>query len=358
MFRNYKLTTIFLLVFTLLCFAEQSVKRGRNEGTANIPASNVSGNGNLFVSSYLQSNYWRSGFLFDPGVMMGIGIADIMQLQAIATFTNFQKLGSTEINVQITTPGNNALRFFGIAVCGHLYLSTVMDTLTGDAVAEKPEFRSFIRPSLIADLDFIAINKRCKLKTYFSAGLIDNPNFLTVYDQISLKFGFEWKLLKNSYYLDAGAGFYKEKKSNVFRGDDRYKQQTFWLEPGLRYRLLNRMSLNMSLKATVLTKVKPQRPLPAHLAGLNIKLDIPIIFKETNTEAIRSLVFVEEQKISTKDRITRSIEQGKNIKTDFEIELGEFEDLSSAEQEKESLKKKEEIQQKMDELESLLKELE
>jgi hypothetical protein len=107
---------------------------------------------------------------------------------------------------------------------------------------------------------------------------------------------------------------------------------------------------------TAVTRINPGRPLPAHLAGLNIGMEIPLIYKETNTEAIRSLVFMEEQKNNQKDRITRSIEEGKKIGTDFEIDIDEYssEQLSS-EQEKESLKKKEEIQQKMDELESLLK---
>jgi hypothetical protein len=105
--------------------------------------------------------------------------------------------------------------------------------------------------------------------------------------------------------------------------------------------------------------VKTRNPLPAEHVRLSTILEVPIILKETNTEAIRSLIFLEQIEAIEKDRITRSIDQNKKIKTDFETGFDDLQiDESSESQEKEYLRKREEIQQKMEEIEKLLEDLE
>jgi hypothetical protein len=91
---------------------------------------------------------------------------------------------------------------------------------------------------------------------------------------------------------------------------------------------------------------------------MSLSFEAPVYFRETNTEAIRTLIFMGKAKDKEKDRITRSIEQGKPIKTDFETGFEELApDESDIDQQKEALRKKEEIQNKMEEIEKLLEDL-
>ena len=240
-----------------------------------------------------------------------------------------------------------------------MYLSTVEDTVTEEAGAGRPDYNSYIRPSLIVDLDWIALNRYLPLKTYLSLSMADNPDMLFLYEQLSFKAGFEWKTSANSLILDIGYGLYKEKKNGGFPGDKSFLQQKMWIEPGMRYRLLGRLSVLGSLRMLLFQKVKSQRPLPANYIRASGYIELPLLYRETNTEAIRTMVFVEREKEKRKDVVTKSIEQQKSLKPDFDISLeGVGSEIPDADQEKDALQKREEIQQKMDEIESLLEDLE
>lgn len=349
-----------MILFGLnLLSTAQDVKRGRNEGTRNIPASNVAGNGNLTSSGTVRGSLGKPGSQLEASIACGFGIAEILQCDAKLSVVNFKKLGMTESHFQLTLPGNNGLRFFGVALCGDLFLSTAMDTISSEAASGKPDFHSYFRPSIICDQDWIAINRKIKLKTYESFSMADDPDLLFQYEQISIKIGAEWKTYQHSFFIDAAFGLYKEKRTNIFGGDDDFKQQKIWIEPGARLRLAKRFSVLTSLKCLLLQRVKNERPLPAEYLNLSVTFEAPLFYKETNTEAIRTLIFMDNEKDKTKDRITRNIEQRKSIKTDFEIGFEELApDNSDMNQEKEALRKKEEIENKMQEIEKLLEDLE
>ena len=359
MFRSYSSALLILLCCSLLSWG-QTVKRGRNEGTFNIPSSNVAGNGNITAGALLSGGYGENGFRADPSFNAAVGISEIMQLSSRASFTNFQGLGSIDCRLQITTPGNNNLRFFGMSLNGDLYLSTTKDTLIGSAEEGKPDYNFYIRPSAIIDLDWIALFNRFPLKSYVSFSMADDPDILYLYEQLSFKAGLEWKMYQHSIILDAGLGLYKEKKNKAFTaGDKNFEQKTFWVEPGIRYRILNRMSILSSVRALVFQSVKRVRPLPAKYVDVSFALEVPLLYRETNTEAIRTMIFVERVKEKSKDFVARNIEQQKSIRPEFEITFDELKaDLPDAAQEREQLQRREEIHQKMQEIESLLEDLE
>ncbi|NLL12478.1 MAG: hypothetical protein GX267_03640 [Fibrobacter sp.] len=350
-----------MVIFLMLMFPchAQDIRRGRNEGTVNIPASNVDGNGNITLSATLNGSIGKHSSMLKSKIAGKIGIADILQGFVSTSVVNFRKIGLTEVHGQITLPQNDGLRFFGIAFCGDLFLSTAMDTISGEAISGRPDFHSYIRPSLICDQDWIAIDKKVSLKTYQLFSMADDADRLFQYDQLSFKLGAEWKTYHHSYFVDASVGMYKEKKTTAFSGDKGFKQQKVWLEPGVRLRLRNRFSFLASMRFLLLQRVKTERPLSPQYVSMQLTFEAPVCFRETNTEAIRTLIFIDNAKDKEKDRITRSIEQGKSIKTDFETG---FEDLapekSDIDQQKEALRKREEIQNKMEEIEKLLEDLE
>lgn len=349
---------IILTVLIVPCIA-QEIRRGRNEGTINIPASNVAGNGNITLSGTLRGSIGKNGTKLNSMIAGKIGIADILQGYVSTSVVNFRKIGLTEVHGQLTLPNNDGLRFFGIAFCGDLFLSTAMDTISGEATSGRPDFHSYFRPSLICDQDWIAIDKKRSLKTYQYLSLADDADLLFQYDQISFKLGAEWKTYRHSFFVDASVGLYKEKSTSIFSGDRSYKQQKIWLEPGARLRLRNRFSFLASTRFLLLQRVKTERPLPPQYASLQLTFEAPLYFRETNTEAIRTLIFIDNAKDKEKDRITRSIEQGKAIKTDFETGFEELApEKSDIDKQKEALRKREEIQNKMEEIEELLEDLE
>ena len=63
-----------------------------------------------------------------------------------------------------------------------------------------------------------------------------------------------------------------------------------------------------SMRFLLLQRVKTERPLSPQY-GMQLTFEAPVYFRETNTEAIRTLIS-DNAKDKEKDRITRSIEQG------------------------------------------------
>lgn len=349
-----------MMIFLILIFPchAQDIRRGRNEGTINIPASNVAGNGNITLSGTLRGGIGKNSTMLKTKIAGKIGIADILQGYVSTSIINFRKMGLTEVHGQVTWPNNDGLRLFGIALCGDLFLSTAMDTISGEATSGRPDFHSYFRPSLICDQDWIAVDKKRSLKTYQLFSMADDADLLFQYDQLSLKLGAEWKTYQHCYFVDASVGLYKEKKTGAFSGDKSFKQQKVWIEPGVRLRLRNRFSLLASMRFLLVQRVKTERPLPPQYVSIQLSFEAPLYFRETNTEAIRTLIFIDNAKDKEKDRITRSIEQGKSIKTDFETGFEELApEKSDIDKQKEALRKKEEIQKKMEEIEKLLEDL-
>jgi hypothetical protein len=362
MFALEKIFASLMIGAVLMFFiaSGQTVKRGRDEGTASIPASNVMGNGNidLFIAS--DERYSLSGFMFDPILGARIGISDMMELtgQFIPVSKSF--IGPVEAHLQITTPGNDKLRFFGVALSADLFLSSSQDTISSTAQWDKPEYNPYLFPSLIADLDWLAVWKILSVKTYLSLGMVDNPELLMKYDQLSLRAGLEWKMAQHSAFACAGAGFYKEKSSRTGPGDASYNQNYFWIEPGGRYRLFGRFSIIGSVKLALFQNAKEKNPFQPELFKISVKAEAPLLFRETNTEAIRTLIFMERKKEKKNDSFEKKVASGKNLLNDMSASLmGPQDSLEVSDSGlKDTLKKRrEETQKKMDEVEGLFRQL-
>ncbi|MBD3393746.1 MAG: hypothetical protein GF418_16560 [Chitinivibrionales bacterium] len=340
----------------------KTVVRGRNEGTARISASNVLGNGNITAFADLGGGVSKEALSAVARLGGHIGIAGIMQLTAGASVIDYQKLGPADAHLTITLPGNDKLRFFGLSVSGDLYLSTSQDTVSLGADSTRPLYSPFLMPSLVADLDWIARPKQMPLKTYLSIGLVDDPQLLYRYTQLAAAAGAEWKTYQHSVFVDAGVSLYKEKRNKLDPGDDGFEQFRVWIEPGGRYRIRSRFSIIASLGVTVYQQLKNNTALEPHIASLSVSFEAPILFKETNTEAIRTLVFMEQKEQQETDSFAENVESGRGLLGEIDTmisgleEGGETFDYSK---EREDLaKRRKEIQKKMAEIEQILKEIE
>jgi hypothetical protein len=339
----------------------QTVKRGREEGTSCIGASNVMGNGNITALVTGGGGYTLDGFMLEPTVGGRVGVTDIMQLSAQMVPISSRGIGTIEAHVQVTTPANDKLRFFGIALFADLYLSTMQDTLGQATAKEKPEYNSYPSASVVMDLDWLAVKRWLPLKLYLRAGMDDNPDLLYKYNQIALSGAIEWKMYEHSTFINAGISMYKEKAfpAKGVYGDSWYGQKYAWVEPGARYRLWSRVSLIGSVKLTLYQDVKEKNPLKPELFNASLRCEVPIFFKETNTEAIRTLVFMERRREKTVETATPGVPAGENLLRDVSA-LSDEDSLSSFDftRERENLiKRREETQKKMNEIEKMFEEI-
>jgi hypothetical protein len=350
---------LLLIFFITEC---QTVKRGRNEGTMNIPASNVTGNGNLDVMLESATGYSRNdGFVFAPAIGAQIGFSNMMQLSGRFVPITKTGLGPIEAHLQITTPDNDNLRLLGVALRADIFLSNTQDTLSATTQNDKPEYNPYLLPSLIIDADWLAVFPSIPVKTYICAGMADNVELLSRYNELYLKAAFEWKTCQHSLYVAGGGGFYQEKQTKTTPEDKSYKQNYFWVEPGARYRLWNRISLLGAIKLAIFKHVKENDPLEPELFNFSIRMEVPILYKETNTEAIRTLIFMKTIKGKQPDSLDKKISAGKTLLKDVNASLLGLQDStekSDALEEKEEIKKRrEDTQKKMDEIEKLFMKL-
>ncbi len=346
-------TEVLVLVLFAFTLSAQTVKRGRNEGTSNIPASNVAGHGNITVGSGLMGGVFINGFQSQASASMKVGIGNNLQLSASSSFPGLSSFGCISSSLQITLPGNDRLRFLGMSALGQLYLSMEGDTISASARQGKPDYNSFIIPSCVVDLDFISLFNTFPLKLYGYFSLADAPELLFRYDQISFRAAVEWKLYKHSYYVDLGYGLYKQKRWNNLDGDKKYEQRVMWVEPGGRMRLGEGFSVLGSLRLLMFNDVKLVNGLePAHFQA-QVGLEMPLLYKETKTEAVRSLIFIEQEEIRQKDLISRNIEQRETFRMKIDPFIDEQADSSSTTKE-DIRKRREEIDAKMREIEQLL----
>jgi hypothetical protein len=356
--------TIKIGLCLLMCFflaAGQTVKRGRDEATISISPSNVMGNGNLtvFIESILR--YGLSGTGFDPVLGAQIGVSDMMQLTGQFSPIGKKGLGPVEAHLQVTTPGNDNLRFFGLALRADLFLSSTQDTLSATSQSDKPEYNPYLLASAALDLDWLSLWKFFPVKTYLTVGMMDNIDLLPFYDQVSVKSAFEWKMRQHSVFLGCGMGFYKEKRNKTNPGDGWYRQNYFWIEPGCRYRLLGRFSVLGSAKLAMFQKVKDKNPLKPELFNFSLKLEAPVLLRETNTEVIRTLIFMERKKERQLDAFEKKVVTGKSLIGEMNASLMDAADSTgqgSQQEEKDDLKKRrEETHAKMEEIERLFGQL-
>jgi hypothetical protein len=365
--RFLQLHAIWLVLLSALTAFGADAVRERNEATFFCDASNVAGSGNIMLFSLFDGfvGHHQGGLVPVAGGQLGIG--GIMQFKAQVSFPSFSSIGLAQAHLQLTIPGNDRLRPFGAAIIGDLYLSTALDTISATADPTKPDYNPFLRASLVGDIDWLALLSWLPLKTYFEVSLADDPELLYRYNQLAGRAGFEWKMYQHSIFCDAGAGLYMENanKLNGNSADKKFEQYYAWVAPGGRYRLFKRFSIVGGTRFLVYQHLKSdnENPLEPVYFSASVKAEIPLYYRETNTEAIRTLVFMEREKEKKKQTVAvaKSTGAGRDYLGDFGMSLGELGDTAQVQRDAadaEAKKRREMVQKKMDEIEQMIKETE
>ena len=171
-------------------------------------------------------------------------------------------------------------------------------------------------------------------------------------------------MYQHSLFLDVGAGLFKKKQTKLLQ-KPKYDQKYVWISPGGRYRLGNRFSVLANFRFTVYRDINENRKNNSlnllDWLSLNVQFEAPIIFRETDTEAIRTMAFIEKKKVEKEsEQFTQGTEFEKRINTKFDktlSDLKEEDETFDYKKEKDSLvKRREKVEALMEEIEDMLKE--
>ena len=290
-----------LLIFLLLTGVFGQVKREREESITDIIASNTMGFGNIWLRSALSTEAMNSGKAnVEPYQAIGLGLSQNISAWAGAVpFEGGLKkvIGKADAHFKATLPYNDNLRLFGLAVQGDLILSTEMDTLSQGQDSSRPAFTPRLGLTVAADADLIRRFKNLPLKIYFNWSTIDNDRILALFTQQSYRLGVEYKDERNSYFLTMKYGRYKQiTGDNAVDAKAVFDESIFMLLPGARYRVTDRFSLLGTAELAAGGTVKSHSSLTYPKYGFRLGLEFPLYFRETNAEAIRGMIFLENRK--------------------------------------------------------------
>ncbi|MFC1584441.1 hypothetical protein ACFL5V_02720 [Fibrobacterota bacterium] len=315
-------------------------------------ASNTVGLGNIIVSggcqSYFQSAFLSAGFydslvgpqhqsalqtivetdkrparldfLLTPNVTGMIGLTSFLHLEVSSIPWTGEKIGITTSSLKFTLPGNDNLRTFGFGGTANVTLSTEENVITTQK--ETPAFNPIISFTAIADWDLIKKFPQFPAKVYFNYSNADNYRLHQLYHQHKTKLGFELKGERQSTYVKTGIALYVEKEP-----EDPYlkfyafgRNTSILTEMGIGYR--KRFTRRVPFTCLIDIEFDPIHPL-RFLDGelskspqLSFAIEMPIYYKETHTEALRSLVFMEQSRKMDKKKITGKRRRASDLSLD------------------------------------------
>jgi len=353
-------TVVLLLYFGWCTTTLAQVKRLRSESPSSIAASNVIGSGNVAVAAGMVSSITGKAISVDPLIDGRIGIGGVMQLSASARLLNFNTIGPMEAHLQATLPSKKSLRFFGMAIRGDMFLSTAQDTISLTADSTRPEYAPFLSVAFFLDQDWISLYNSLPIKTYQALYFSDDPQQMYRYDQVSFRFAVEYKKFQHSYHATIGVSMFKEGKSKINEiADKGYEQSVIWIEPGIRYRLKNIYAITAHAKIAVNQNLKAENPLQYPMLSASCKVHIPLLFTQTNEEAVRTLMFLnqQEEKNVKKQGPVSDVRQAVTLEQEVQQQMGE-ETFDYKKEQLELQRRRKETKEQMQQIEQLLRELE
>ena len=303
------MAAVLLLISLFLPRASDAeIKRSRAEGLVEVRASNTEGFSNIWVNTDLSVKKVDDQVYFEPTVGGTIGIASLMHLNGKMGLPKGRTLGTTELHAQLTLPGNDNLRFIGFGASGDLLLTTIEDT-----AKKEPDFKPYLGFTAMLDIDAIKVLPWLPLKLYANITNLDDENLLLYFNAINLRGGLEYKGERHSVFASGRIGLYQENERAVKNGGagGSYSNSLISVYPGVRYRIGNRMSV-VARGELLIASVGNSKFLPKQMFGFSVLWEMPLYFKDTNAEAIRTLIFVDRKKKSIGKSAQDKVASGKN----------------------------------------------
>jgi hypothetical protein len=300
--------------------------RSRAEGVPGVMATNTVGLGDIWVTGGMSSYFrirpvandvlskkvdsvYRDDFrrlygsenklqrdlLLVPNVGAAIGLANFLHLEVDGVPWDGEKLGATTARLKFTLPGNDNLRVFGLGMSLNATLSTEEDIYSRGETT--PGFDPLLFFSVMADLDWIKVSPSLPVKIYVNYSGLDDYRLVHAYSQHQIRFAAEYKGYRKGYYLRGSAMMYKP-LATKFNPDPDQAYLPTMLELGLGYRSIfgERFTFTADLSFDPIHPVSFYSQEVRKPPKIQIGIEAPLVYNETRAEAIRALIFTEEQR--------------------------------------------------------------
>ena len=337
-----KIVTILISVGILAYNAMAAQTRSRSEGVPGLQASNVVGLGDIWVTGGSSSYFlvrpvsnqklaqsvdsaYRNDFrllygsgdklhrdlTLVPNLGASLGLANFMQLEIEGVPWDGAKLGATTARLKITTPGNDNLRLLGLAVLLNATLSTEEDIYSKGETT--PGFDPILYFGVVADLDLVKMFHSFPVKAYFNYFNMDDYRLVHAYEQHQARFALEYMGYRKGYYARLGGMMYKPLPTRFNPNPKGGFLETLY-EFGLGYRA----AIGDRLLFTADVSMDPVHPISFYTQEtrkppkIQIGFEAPLIFNETRSEAIRALIFNEEQRKQYREMVAKNPVQKKD----------------------------------------------
>jgi hypothetical protein len=300
--------------------------RSRAEGVPGVMASNTVGLGDIWVTAGMSSyfrirpvandvlsqtvdsvyrddfrrlygsgNKLRRDLLLVPDVGAAIGLANFLHLEMEGVPWDGEKLGATTARLKFTMPGNDNLRVFGFGMSLNATLSTEEDIYSRGETT--PGFDPLLYFSVMADVDWIKIRPSLPVKVYLNYSGLDDYRLAHAYTQHQIRFAAEYKGHRKGYYLRGSAMLYKPLATNFNpnpSGD--YLPALFELGFGYRTVIGDRITFSADVSLDPVNPVSFYSKVASKPPKIQVGFTAPLVYTETRAEAIRALIFNEEQR--------------------------------------------------------------
>lgn len=321
-----KIRSVLVALVVLAHAAMAAQSRSRAEGVPGIQASNTAGLGDIWVtagaSSYFQirpvsneklaqtvDTAYRNDFrllygsgdrlhrdlLLVPNVGATIGLANFLQMEFEGIPWDGAKLGATTARLKFTTPGNDNLRIFGLAVVLAATLSTEEDIYSKGETT--PGFDPLLYYGLVADLDLVKAFHSLPVKTYVNYMSLDDYRLVHAYTQHQFRIATEYMGNRKGWYVRGGVMFYRPLATR-FNPDP----AKAFLPPVYEFGVGYRANMGDRFTFTADFTMDPIHPISFYSdethkpPKIQIGIESPLVWNETRAEAIRALIFDEERR--------------------------------------------------------------
>lgn len=248
---------------------------------------------NDLLATYGGGQKLRRDVLLAPALKVTIGLADILHLEVENIPWDGEKIGASRAGLTLTTPGNDDLRVFGLAVMADATLSTEEDIYSRGVTT--PGFDPLFHLGIAADMDLIKWAPSLPLKVYLNWSDLADYRLAHAFKQQWGAAAVEWKGYRREYYGRLGLKWLKPLPT---RFDPDPKQS--WRGPnselglGMRWFFGDRFWGNAEISFDPLQPLEFYSDATHYPPKVFVGIEIPVLYQESRAEALRALVYNEE----------------------------------------------------------------
>jgi hypothetical protein len=248
-----------------------------------------------FRQLYGSGNRLQRELVMTPELGGIIGLANFLHLEVSGIPWDGEKLGASTARLQLTLPGNDNLRVFGLGLGLNATLSTEEDIYSRGATT--PGFDPLLFLTVMADLDWIKVLPSLPLKFYLNYASLDDYRLAHAYTQHRIAFAAEYKGSRKGYWARLSTQLYRPLATR-FNPDPGKSFLAPFFELGIGYRTMvgNRLTFTAEASLDPIHPISFYSREAARPPRISVGFQAPLVYNETGAEAIRALIFNDEER--------------------------------------------------------------